>query len=429
MLLGLGPGALALNAPEHRFLSIRMSTAIRRPVNQKARFRHCGEGQLLVVGDIDMTRRLEHRFLCDGLFGEEEIDPFWLCAGFECPGLLEALALCSWQRPRGAVEHRRVAIRFDIDHREIIRSRQRIVEGGAWLTFASPDEGNYLILGEDGMVLGDVYVAKHAIKVAVAPGRYEVRKRTPAGERSLQVALRTGEERLIQDGDLGPPLPWVGPPKGAVLPSGTLIVPLLGDPFAAEQEMLRKERTGALLFLGLGAGFLASFGGSLGLIFSLGSDDNTAWIAPLACGLLMSSAQFFSTGGFALREASQSMEPSPLLDTRDPSVLLARAHDRGQRKRFVGGWLLGSGLVGLAVGSLVGGIGASFRGVVPMSIGFPMAAIGAGLSLTGAALYYTGGQELRRADSGVLEYGPNVRFQLAPVALNGGGGLTLYGSF
>ncbi len=29
MLLGLGPGALALNAPEHRFLSIRMSTAMR----------------------------------------------------------------------------------------------------------------------------------------------------------------------------------------------------------------------------------------------------------------------------------------------------------------------------------------------------------------------------------------------------------------
>src|SRR5947209_33505 len=43
-------------------------------------------------------------------------------------------------------------------------------DGGAWLRFGDGGEGLYLLLAEDGLVLGDIEVGKTPLKVAVAPG-------------------------------------------------------------------------------------------------------------------------------------------------------------------------------------------------------------------------------------------------------------------
>src|SRR5439155_655848 len=97
-----------------------------------------------------------------------------------------------------------------------------LAEAGAWLDFAAGTDGAYLILGEDGLVLGDVEVGKTPLKVAVAPGRYEVRKRTPAGDLAVRVEIAAGEERWIHDSELAPaPIYWQGAGKGEPVPVAT----------------------------------------------------------------------------------------------------------------------------------------------------------------------------------------------------------------
>jgi hypothetical protein len=132
-------------------------------------------------------------------------------------------------------------------------------EAGAWLSFGDGASGWYFILTEDGTVLGEVDVSHGAVKVAVAPGRYELRKRTLPGHQVMHVTVARGEERAILDADLeaAPTLPSLakGDEQPALPPSpaGTQVA---APPRRPPPPRFKQGRLFFFLMPGFGVGWL-----------------------------------------------------------------------------------------------------------------------------------------------------------------------------
>ncbi len=324
-------------------------------------------------------------------------------------------------------------------------------DAGAWLVFPAGSEGVYLIVGEDGLVLGDVEVGKTPLKVSVAPGRYEVRKRTAQGDFAATVTLGNGEERWVHDNELAAvPNYWQGPPKGEAPPQPP---PYLGPPAAAvadtleaERERARGERKTGLVLTGFGLGGLLPFAFMEASIQLKNDAGTTAWLAPLTAGALVASSALFSAGIAHAVYGKRDLEDlsAPVGDA------FSRAHARAERRRTVGKLMLLTGLSGVAVGGVVGTVGAALgplnnssclndsqlykpdcssggvtsgERVAMMAIGYATAAIGLGVALAGGGLWRDAHNLDERVGEGRLD------FQLAPLVFRDGAGVGLAGSF
>jgi hypothetical protein len=125
-------------------------------------------------------------------------------------------------------------------------------DGGAWLSFGEDATGLYYLFSDDGTLLGDIDVGG-PLKVAVAPGRYELRKRTAEGDRGARVVVSAGEERRIHGEELLPMgSPWVGAPKEPAPPTVVVVMPPPEQPQPEERARIRR-RNGLIIGLVLGS--------------------------------------------------------------------------------------------------------------------------------------------------------------------------------
>lgn len=314
-------------------------------------------------------------------------------------------------------------------------------EAGAWLDFPSGTDGLYLILGEDGLVVGDVEVGKTPLKVAVAPGRYEVRKRTIQGDLGVHVSIGAGEERWVHDEELQPvPSLWQGPPKGEeayALPPPVVLAPApqlsLLD---ANLDGARWERTRRQGITWLVAG-LTNLIPAMALqsgIYAANNLNTTAYLAPLSAFGIVASSALVSWGGYLFREAAND---GPLDRPAATEELLARAHARGERRRSTGARMMGYSfaIAGLGIGLGATGAGISGGGtnhdngaIAMMVFGFLPGAIALGTGFTGIGLWRDGVHRIEEANAGSLAADlPKLSF--APFATSTGGGLAASGSF
>jgi len=275
-------------------------------------------------------------------------------------------------------------------------------EAGAWLSFPSGTDGFYLILGDDGLVLGDVEVGKTPLKVAIAPGRYQVRKRTSAGDFAVAITVGPGEERWVHDNELAQvPIYWQTPSKGSdVAPA---------PPPEDVSLSADGERRKGITEVAAGAANLVPTGALEGSIFAFNRVDATYVLAPLSViGVVVTSA-LLADGGFHLREARA----------------IAREGSLGSAARYRrnGLWMMTGGLAALVAGALIGTVGATLitdpahasSGTALMVLGWLPASVGLGVLSSGLAVYLHG-----RGADGVT---------VAPVALRGGGGFALSYTF
>lgn len=296
-------------------------------------------------------------------------------------------------------------------------------EAGAWLDFAAGTDGLFLIVGEDGLVVGDVEVGKTPLKVAVAPGRYEVRKRTQAGDFAVRISLGAGEERWIHDEELTPVAPsWQGPPKGVEAPGLVGVAPVVATPVAPEPiDRAAEQRRGWGLF-GIGLGNLGLVGGLLGGVAGADASDATAVLAPLAAvGIVVSSA-LVTHGLFLVADAKNR--------TPDPHARAARGLRVGRRLTVAGFSVAAAGIAVGAVGATmirpsppcaygaVCGPSSTDAGVALMTAGFLPAAVALGAALAGVTIWH---------DSAKADAAPSLA--VAPIALPYGAGLGAAGVF
>jgi hypothetical protein len=314
-------------------------------------------------------------------------------------------------------------------------------EAGAWLDFPSGTDGLYLILGEDGLVVGDVEVGKTPLKVAIAPGRYEVRKRTMQGDLGVRVAIGSGEERWVHDEELQPvPSLWQGPPKGEegyLLPPPVVAAP--APPMSLLDENLdgarwdRTRRQGITWLIAGITNLIPAMAFQSG-IYAANNVNDTAFLAPLSAFGIVASSALVAWGGYLLHEAS---DDRPLANPAPMEAMLARARSRGLRRRSTGARMMGYGfgIMGLGIGLGATGAGISGGGtnhdngaLAMMVLGFLPATIALGCGFTGIGLWRDGAHRIEEAEAGSLEADlPRVSF--APFATANGGGLSATGSF
>jgi hypothetical protein len=296
-------------------------------------------------------------------------------------------------------------------------------EGGAWLAFGDDATGLYYIFSDDGTLLGDVEVGG-PLKVAVAPGRYEVRK----GNRALRVVVAAGDERRIHDEELQPARSeWVGVAKESepVMPPADWIS---NQKLAAlEYARMRSLRTTGRGLLIAGAAGMVPFFVMIG--FGLANELSpsaspalTGALLPQAIEVLLAASALLSTGGALMWKASKTMAALPeMQDGYTPlAVAQQRELERAQRLRNLGAGLLGGGFgsIGLALPLFIGGMttdGIAERNAL-FSTGTALATLGGVLASVGGSLWRDGKKQLD-------EKAPPLRLSLL------GAGAALSGSF